>query len=297
MKNRFSASLQHDGLWMRLFFLLGTIAVGLLVTIACSFICLQFSGSLIGGTTMLRVIQFVQSMSIFLMPAIVMGYCISGHPWKYLQLNRWPSGAQVLLTIVSMVVMAPFMNQIITWNESIKLPESMSAIEMWMREKETTAADTIALILNTSSWGVRVINLFLVGVVAAVTEELFFRGMLQNIFLDKWHKKLLAVLLSAFIFSAIHFQFYGFVPRFLLGAYFGLLLVWTGTLWIPILAHFINNMLALIQYYIEQAPQGKLMVEELETYLSITWMAILFCIISLMLFLCVAFFIKKSGRR
>jgi len=59
-----------------------------------------------------------------------------------------------------------------------------------------------------------------------------------------------AIWVTAFIFSAIHVQFYGFLPRILLGAAFGYMAVWSGSLWLPILAHFINNAVGVIAFYI-----------------------------------------------
>lgn len=297
---KYASFLMHDGLWVRLLCLLGIVALGLVLTLLFSFGCILLNGNASANLTdnpgILRIMQFIQSILIFMLPALAMGLFMSGNPWKYLQLNRWPSQSQIVLTVASMFIMVPFMNQIIQWNEAIRLPEYMSGIEQWMREKENMATESINLILSTPSWGIRILNLLLVGVTAAVTEELFFRGMLQNMFLDKWHKKLLAVLLSAFLFSAIHVQFYGFVPRFILGAYFGLLLVWTGSLWIPILAHFTNNTCALIQFYIEQNQQGKALLEVAEAHTSESWTGGLLTLGSLILFVWVAFCIKKSGR-
>jgi hypothetical protein len=91
---------------------------------------------------------------------------------------------------------------------------------------------------------------FLIAFIPALGEELFFRGALQQIFQNK-KNAIMAIWLTAFIFSAIHFQFYGFVPRFLLGAFFGYLLVWSGNLWLPVLAHFANNAIAIVFYYLK----------------------------------------------
>jgi hypothetical protein len=80
---------------------------------------------------------------------------------------------------------------------------------------------------------------------AALSEELFFRGVLQNVLIDCFKNKHVGVWVGAIIFSAFHLQFYGFLPRILMGAYLGYLLVWTGSLWPGIIAHFLNNGLAV----------------------------------------------------
>lgn len=296
------AFLEHNGLWSRSLILIGLWAVGFFVATAFSAAVMFLANRNMAGLVtesatpaFLRTLQFLQSLFLILLPAILMACFISPTPWKYLGLTKAPSLRQIVLTIISMLLMVPFMNQIIVWNEAIRLPESLAPIEEWMRTKEDAANLMINQILDTRHWGGRIVNLLLVGVMAAVSEELFFRGLLQNLFFDKWHKRLLAVLLSAFLFSAIHLQFYGFVPRFLLGAYFGLLLIWTGNLWLPILAHFINNACALIQFYIEQNTEGNQLMQAASTDILSDGMNWLMIGSSILLFAYTAFCIKKSG--
>lgn len=104
--------------------------------------------------------------------------------------------------------------------------------------------------MNVHSITDLIFNLLLVAVLAGLGEELFFRGILQKIF-GEWRNAILAIWMAAFIFSAIHLQFYGFFPRMLLGAFFGYLLFWSGNLWLPILAHTVNNGLAVLFYYLK----------------------------------------------
>jgi len=105
-------------------------------------------------------------------------------------------------------------------------------------------------LVNVHSISDLLFNFLLIAVIAGLGEELFFRGILQKIF-SEWRNAVLAIWLAAFVFSAIHLQFYGFFPRMLLGAFFGYLLYWSGNLWLPILAHTINNGLAVIFYYLK----------------------------------------------
>jgi membrane protease YdiL (CAAX protease family) len=86
-------------------------------------------------------------------------------------------------------------------------------------------------------------------VIPAIGEEFFFRGGIQNIISDKKNIHV-AVWVSAFVFSAIHMQFYGFIPRMLLGGMYGYLLFWSGSLWLPVIAHFVNNGMAVLVYYL-----------------------------------------------
>jgi len=114
---------------------------------------------------------------------------------------------------------------------------------------------------------VLIYNLLLMALLPALSEETLFRGTLQQMMYKGTSsistsnnspntKQHVAVWVSAILFSAIHFQFYGFVPRMLLGVLFGYLLLWSGSLWLPILAHFTNNAMAVILYNIYYM-QGK----------------------------------------
>jgi len=96
-----------------------------------------------------------------------------------------------------------------------------------------------------------ILNLFIIAILPAVGEEFFFRGVLQKILIRLFKSVHVAIWVTAFIFSAIHFQFFGFVPRFILGLIFGYLFFWSGTLWLPVISHFINNAVPVIMSYIQ----------------------------------------------
>jgi len=106
------------------------------------------------------------------------------------------------------------------------------------------------LLLNVHTLATLVFNVFLIAVIPALGEELFFRGAVQGILRQKMNVKV-AIWITAILFSAIHMQFYGFFPRMLLGAFFGYLLFWSENLWLPIVAHFTNNGIAIIFYYLK----------------------------------------------
>ena len=96
-----------------------------------------------------------------------------------------------------------------------------------------------------------ILNLFIIAILPAVGEEFFFRGVLQKILIRLFKSGHVAIWVTAFIFSAIHFQFFGFVPRFILGLIFGYLFFWSSTLWLPVISHFINNAVPVIMAYIQ----------------------------------------------
>jgi membrane protease YdiL (CAAX protease family) len=96
------------------------------------------------------------------------------------------------------------------------------------------------------------LNLFVVAILPAIGEELIFRGAFQKLFSQLFKNKHIGIWLAAALFSAIHLQFYGFIPRMLLGAIFGYLLYWSGSLWVPIWAHFVNNAMGVTLSYLSQ---------------------------------------------
>ena len=116
-----------------------------------------------------------------------------------------------------------------------------------MKQMEQQAETLTLRFLQVKSFGALLINLFVMALLPAIGEELTFRGLLLR---RVTHVTIWAV---AILFAAIHLQFYGFVPRMLMGAMFGYVFVWTGSLWVPVIMHFVNNGMAVIAYYIEQS--------------------------------------------
>lgn len=161
-----------------------------------------------------------------------------------------------LLTLGFLIALSPIMDLIGNWNATMELPDSLKAVESWMRESEDQANRLTEKLVMNKSWSTYLGNVIVLAALPAICEELFFRAGLQSIF-NRWFKNHhVAIWVSAMIFSAIHFQFYGFFPRLLLGVVFGYLFVWSRNIAIPIFAHFLNNffVVSLSFYY---AQQGK----------------------------------------
>jgi len=199
----------------------------------------------------LRYISTLTQIGIFGLTAFECAFLFSDKkPINYLLLNSKISGLSCLFLILIMVVSLPILSHIIAWNEEIKLPQGMSSVEIWMRGQEDAAAKITALMLSGNSVQILLLNLAVIAIIPALCEEFLFRGLLIRWFQKHIRNIHIAVIISALLFSAIHFQFYGFVPRFLLGLYFGYLFIWTGSLWTCIIAHFINNAMAVVVSYL-----------------------------------------------
>lgn len=136
------------------------------------------------------------------------------------------------------------------WNHSIDFPD---VFEEWARSREDAAAEMTELLTTLSNSGELLIAILVIAILPAIGEEIVFRGLIQNELFRGTRNVHLSIWIAAVLFSAIHFQFYGFVPRLLLGALFGYLYYWSGNLWLAIFAHFVNNAVSVIaMYYYQQ---------------------------------------------
>lgn len=198
---------------------------------------------------LLKYLQVVSQAGIFIIPAIVFAALMSGRLWQYLQLSSWPDGRQMVAVFFLVFAILPGINWLMEINAALSLPQWLQGIESWMRTSEEEAARLTEAFLATTTPGGLVVNLFIVALMAAIGEELLFRGVLQKIFTRWFDSVHWGVLITSVLFSMFHLQFFGFLPRLLLGILFGYMLVWSGSLWLPILAHFINNASAVLVYY------------------------------------------------
>ncbi len=151
---------------------------------------------------------------------------------------------------------------LVEWNMNLKFPEFLKEFESWARDAEDRTAKLTEVMTNFKTTGDLMIGLIVIALLPAIGEELVFRGMFQNEFMRASGNIHLAIWLSAIIFSTIHFQFYGFVPRVLLGALFGYLYFWSGNLLIPMFAHFFNNAFGVIMIYLHHEKITDLNVED-----------------------------------
>ena len=108
------------------------------------------------------------------------------------------------------------------------------------------------MLVTFDSFGEFVIGFVVVAILAGICEEFLFRGIIQTEFMRGTKNIHVAIWISAFLFSAIHTQFFGFVPRMLLGVLFGYLYHWSGNLIVPMFAHFVNNGFSVVMMYLHQ---------------------------------------------
>ncbi|MBP6872202.1 MAG: CPBP family intramembrane metalloprotease [Bacteroidales bacterium] len=194
----------------------------------------------------LKYFQIVNQIGLFILPAILFVILTDDHVGRYLNLDMSIKRFSTLFGCIVLVISLPFINWMVMINNNIALPEFLSGVEEWMRRSEENARLLTEAFLSADTWKGFLINLVMIGGLAAVGEELIFRGILVRLFRE-WTKNVhLAVIIPALLFSALHMQFYGFFGRLALGIMLGYLFVWSGSLWVPVLVHFFNNAMAVI---------------------------------------------------
>lgn len=241
---------------------------------------------------LLKYFQVVQSIGLFIIPPLILGWLFRGKIREYLYLDKGTTSASIFLVFVLIVATAPFINFIGELNMRMIFPDWLSGVENWMKDAEEKAAQLTEAFLNVDGFGGLLFNLFMIAFLPAIGEELLFRGVIQRIFTRMTKSHHWGIWISAILFSSLHLQFYGFVPRLLLGVMFGYLLVWSGTMWLPIVAHFLNNALAVIALYFVDNDLLSPKIEEFGATSESYYLAA----ISLVLVLFFMFWIKKENK-
>jgi membrane protease YdiL (CAAX protease family) len=203
----------------------------------------------IGARGYFYVVQTIGAFGMFLAPALLFSYCVTKKWFSYSDADKIAPPKLVGYVLILSLFLLPIIACLSYLNEQISLPESLHNIEIWMRKMEDANKAILLTLTANSTLLILLVNLVVMAVLPALFEEFLFRGTLQPFF-TKWFGNIhIAIIITAFIFSAIHFQFYGFIPRFLLGIYLGYLFVWGRSLWLPVIAHFMHNAVTLIADY------------------------------------------------
>ena len=225
-----------------------------LFLLVCWWVLLTVAASLLMGaigtdtTPALRCAILVQDIAVFILPVVLTVMIVSPQPWRYIGLDTGLEARSTCLTAITVIVSIPAMNRLVAWNESIHLP--WNGIEEALRQSENAAQAMVQRLMGGNSVWDLIIAILIVGILTGIAEELFFRGALQRLLMSKLGNKHLAIWSAAFIFSAVHLQFFGFVPRLLMGAYFGYLVVWSGSLRLSMFAHALNNSLVALNFWL-----------------------------------------------
>jgi membrane protease YdiL (CAAX protease family) len=203
----------------------------------------------INGLWILQIVS--TSIPLFITP-ILFAWLIVRRPHEYL---RDTPKFQLVLLLVAFVIMffsMPLIELLSNINQKMVLPQFLKSVEDWMRSTEATAQKAQDAMLKMNTIGDMLFVLTIVALFTAIAEEFLFRGCLQTIFV-KWTKNQhAAVWITAFLFSAFHFEFFGFLPRMMLGVLFGYFVVYSGSIWPAVVGHFVNNGTDVVITYLSQ---------------------------------------------
>lgn len=241
------------------------------------------------GWYAMMILQGTVHFFSYLLPSLLYWFYIERKTINDFNFRKKPESRTWLLASVLVLISIPLNSKFIEWNSGMTFPDALSGVEVWMRQKEDQLEVLTKFLTTYDKFSQFLVALFVVVLLPALGEEVLFRGIIQRKLLQHWENPHLAIWVSAAIFSAIHFQFYGFLPRMLLGALFGYLYYWTGSFWIAVVAHFINNGFVLLMAYLYNIKVLNIDIEETES------MPLLAVISSLVLTLGILFMIKKAS--
>ncbi len=206
--------------------------------------------------------QLINQIGFFVAPVLIYCFYVSDSTRDYLKLSQRPSALAMLIPMLLVYTGLPFLNYVGALNQEMQLPEALTGIENWMKDRELQAQQLTHTFLQADHMGALLFNLLVVAIVPAIGEEVLFRGVVLKIFQEMTKNIHVAVIISAVLFSALHLQFYGFLPRMLLGILLGYLFVITQNMWVPILVHFVNNASSVVIFYLHEHDHINVSMEE-----------------------------------
>jgi uncharacterized protein len=213
--------------------------------------------------TYLRLALFMQHLFFFFLPAVLtLWICYKQKAYQAAALDKRPLSISIVLGIGWLLFSMAFIQYSAQINKAIPLPS-------WMMANEDNVKKTMDALFSLKGFAGAFINTLLIGVMPGISEELLFRGVIQRQLGRLLHNDHAQVWITAAIFSAIHFQFQGFLPRLFLGVLLGYMLVWSRSLWVPVIVHGFNNGIQVLALYaMNLKPED---VEKLEEGKSIHW--------------------------
>jgi membrane protease YdiL (CAAX protease family) len=231
-----------------------------------------------------RGMLLVQFFSLFLLPSLAFAFLADTRPLAFAGLRR-PDKYRYLFLGVLLILCAYLM---VAWlgvvNEQLVQRLLGKSARQWIEKGESDVDSTLENVLTMKTPAELLRAIFLVGALAAFGEELFFRGILQRILIQLFRRPWLGILVTAAVFSAVHGQFLGFLPRWILGIILGYLYWYSGSLFTSMLGHFVFNSFQVILIY-----YGKMDINQSgnvsEWFLTLTGIAALLAVSALLLYM------------
>ena len=218
---------------------------GLVFSVVLGVFVTALSGTDITDVKNLQTTQIISQVVGFMLPAVLYAMMVQERPFNYLGFKKIPAWS--LLGVLAMFTVIPFLSWVTDWNDSIVFPESMRDIEEQLRDIQAKSEEIIKLFIKEGSL---FSSLLIIAALAAISEELLFRSVIQKALIRLTGKPHPVIILTALIFSAFHGDFFGFFPRFFLGLMLGYMFWMSGSIFPSMLMHFVNNAAIVMLYYL-----------------------------------------------
>lgn len=233
----------------RLFILIALIVAGLIIGTIVGIVYPMIFKEDLNSLNSLRFMQISSQIFTFVLPPIFYAMLVKENPIKTLGFKR-VSAIWVLLGIIMIYAIMPLNSVFTEWNAGLKLPESMSGLEDFMKSMQEEATRIIERFVSVGTIGGLILNLFMIAGLAALGEELLFRSIIQSSLIRICKNAHIGIFIASAIFSFIHFEFYGFIPRLVLGLLLGYMYYYSRSIWVPMMMHFLNNGTIVFIYFL-----------------------------------------------
>ncbi len=233
----------------RIFILAALIVLGLIIGTAIGVIYAFVSGNEVTSLNSLRFIQICSQIFTFVLPPILYAMLVKERPFKSLGFSK-STILWLILGVAMMYTILPLNSIFTEWNANIKFPESLASFEKLMQDLQENATEIMMRFINVDTIGGLIINLFMIAGLAALGEELLFRSVLQTSLIKICKNAHVGIFIASAIFSLFHMEFYGLLPRLVLGLLMGYMYYYSRSIWIPMAMHFANNGTIVFLYYL-----------------------------------------------
>lgn len=265
----------------RIFILAALLILGLIIGSLLGVVYPLVTGQDVMSLNSLRFMQISSQIFTFVLPPILYAMLIKDNPRESLGIKK-VSYHWFIIGFIMMYAILPLNNVFAEWNAGLKLPESMSRIEELIKEMYESSAVILEKLVNVNTFGGFVINLIMIAGLAALGEELLFRSIIQTSLIKFCKNAHVGIIIASAIFSFIHFDFYAFIPRLVLGMLLGYMFYYSRSIWVSMFMHFVNNATAVVIYYLNNIGITNIDVETfgqtqlLPLLISVALMVVLF---------------------
>lgn len=233
----------------RIFILAALIVLGLIIGTAIGVIYAFVSGNEVTSLNSLRFIQICSQIFTFVLPPILYAMLVKERPFKSLGFKK-STILWLILGVAMMYTILPLNSIFTEWNANIKFPESLASFEKLMQDLQENATEIMMRFINVDTIGGLILNLFMIAGLAALGEELLFRSVIQTSLIRICKNAHIGIFIASAIFSLFHMEFYGLLPRLVLGLLMGYMYYYSRSIWIPMAMHFANNGTIVFLYYL-----------------------------------------------